>query len=81
MAANDLDVIFTNKADTVFVMADGQLLWRVIENLLVNVSKYAPAWQQSLHGHHGKSGHDRPGSEKYVQRAAEYQRRELMERF
>ena len=41
LAANDLDVIFTNKADTVFVMADGQLLWRVIENLLVNVSKYA----------------------------------------
>lgn len=41
LAASDLDVIFTNKADTVFVMADGQLLWRVIENLLVNVSKYA----------------------------------------
>lgn len=41
LSANNLDVIFTNKADTVFVMADGQLLWRVIENLLVNVSKYA----------------------------------------
>ena len=43
MAASDLQVIFTNKADSVYVMADGQLLWRVIENLLVNVSKYALA--------------------------------------
>lgn len=41
LAANDLEVIYTNKADTIFVMADGQLLWRVIENLLTNVSKYA----------------------------------------
>lgn len=41
LAANDLDVIFTNKAEAVYVMADGQLLWRVIENLLTNVSKYA----------------------------------------
>ena len=37
----NLDVIFTNKADSIYVMADGQLLWRVIENLLTNVSKYA----------------------------------------
>lgn len=41
LLASDLEVIFTNKADDVYVMADGQLLWRVIENLLVNVSKYA----------------------------------------
>lgn len=41
LAASDLEIIFTNKADDVYVMADGQLLWRVIENLLVNVSKYA----------------------------------------
>lgn len=41
LAANQLEVIFTNKADDVYVRADGQLLWRVIENLLVNVSKYA----------------------------------------
>lgn len=39
--ANNLEVIFTNKADSVYVVADGQLLWRVIENLLVNVCKYA----------------------------------------
>ena len=41
LAANELDVIYTNKAETIYVMADGQLLWRVIENLLTNVSKYA----------------------------------------
>ena len=39
--ANRLEVIFTNRAGGVYVMADGQLLWRVIENLLVNVCKYA----------------------------------------
>ncbi len=41
LEAGRLEIIFTNKADDVYVMADGQLLWRVIENLLVNVSKYA----------------------------------------
>lgn len=41
LAANQLEIIFNNKADDVYVRADGQLLWRVIENLLVNVSKYA----------------------------------------
>lgn len=41
LASSNLEIIFTNKTDDVFVMADGQLLWRVIENLLVNVSKYA----------------------------------------
>ena len=41
LAANELDVIYTNKAEAIYVMADGQLLWRVIENLLTNVSKYA----------------------------------------
>lgn len=41
LSENNLDVIFTNKADSIYVMADGQLLWRVIENLLTNVSKYA----------------------------------------
>ena len=41
LSASNLEVIFTNKADDVYVMADGQLLWRVIENLLVNVCKYA----------------------------------------
>ena len=39
--ANNLQVIFSPKAEINFVMADGQLLWRVIENLLVNASKYA----------------------------------------
>jgi len=41
-----LQVIFTDKTGSppgegTFVMADGQLLWRIMENLLVNVSKYA----------------------------------------
>ena len=46
LAASNLDVIFTDKTGSApgegtYVMADGQLLWRVMENLLVNVSKYA----------------------------------------
>lgn len=41
LAASELNVIFSKKADNTMVMADGALLWRVIENLLVNVSKYA----------------------------------------
>ncbi len=41
LSEKDLEVIFTNKAESVYVTADGQLLWRVIENLLTNVSKYA----------------------------------------
>lgn len=39
--ASNLQMILTNRAESGFVMADGQLLWRVLENLLVNVSKYA----------------------------------------
>ena len=46
LSAKGLDVIVKNEiedssAHGVGVMADGQLLWRVIENLLSNVSKYA----------------------------------------
>ncbi len=41
LAEANLDVIFENRAESTFVMADGQLLWRVMENLLVNASKYA----------------------------------------
>lgn len=41
LAANNIQVIFTPKTEGAYVMADGQLLWRVIENLLTNVSKYA----------------------------------------
>ena len=41
LEAANLDVIIDCKAETSFVRADGQLLWRVMENLLVNVSKYA----------------------------------------
>ena len=36
-----LEVIYENKTETDEVVSDGQLLWRIIENLLVNVSKYA----------------------------------------
>ena len=46
LSVKGLDVIIKNEiedssAHGVHVMADGQLLWRVIENLLSNVSKYA----------------------------------------
>ena len=41
LAQNNIDVVFTPKLESAYVMADGQLLWRVIENLLTNVSKYA----------------------------------------
>lgn len=41
LSANDLQVIISNTAEHTNVMADGRLLWRVIENLLTNVSKYA----------------------------------------
>ena len=41
LARNNIQVIFTPKAEDAYVMADGQLLWRVIENMLTNVSKYA----------------------------------------
>ena len=37
----DLNVIVKNELENPMVKADGQLLWRVIENLLSNVSKYA----------------------------------------
>lgn len=36
-----LDIQVKNECENVRVMADGQLMWRVIENLLGNVSKYA----------------------------------------
>ena len=41
LAARDLNVIVKNDLEDPMVRADGQLLWRVIENLLSNVSKYA----------------------------------------
>lgn len=36
-----LQVLFDRKPERAEVMADGQLLWRVIENLLTNTAKYA----------------------------------------
>ena len=43
LAAANLEVIFENRISggSAYVEADGQLLWRVLENLLVNASKYA----------------------------------------
>lgn len=35
------EVIFRSEQDKFFIMADGQLLWRVIENLFGNLLKYA----------------------------------------
>ncbi|MCF0151415.1 MAG: HAMP domain-containing histidine kinase [Firmicutes bacterium] len=41
LQAKGLQVIVTNKAENSMVKADGQLLWRVIDNLLSNICKYA----------------------------------------
>lgn len=41
LAQRNLNVIVKNELESPMVRADGQLLWRVIENLLSNVSKYA----------------------------------------
>ncbi len=41
LAEHELNVIVKNELESHMVRADGQLLWRVIENLLSNVSKYA----------------------------------------
>ena len=41
LSEHDLNVIVKNELSSPMVRADGQLLWRVIENLLSNVSKYA----------------------------------------
>ncbi|MCI8408881.1 MAG: HAMP domain-containing histidine kinase [Lachnospiraceae bacterium] len=37
----DLDIRNNIEGDTLYVMADGKLTWRIMENLLGNVSKYA----------------------------------------
>ena len=41
LSAKSLDVQVKNLCEGTRVVADGQLMWRVIENLLGNVSKYA----------------------------------------
>lgn len=41
LAENEIEIVYTCKVENPEVMADGSLLWRVIENLLTNVSKYA----------------------------------------
>ncbi len=41
LMARGLDIQVKNQCEGIKVMADGQLMWRVIENLLGNVSKYA----------------------------------------
>lgn len=38
---NDIQAVMSESKQHILVRADGLLLWRVIENLLVNVSKYA----------------------------------------
>lgn len=40
---SDLDVRNNIEGDTLYVIADGKLTWRIMENLLGNVSKYALA--------------------------------------
>ncbi|MFV0516102.1 MAG: histidine kinase dimerization/phospho-acceptor domain-containing protein [Aminipila sp.] len=39
--ASGLEFIINADSEKYYVLADGQLLWRVVENLLVNVLKYA----------------------------------------
>ena len=41
LISKNLDVIFTASDNTYNALADGRLLWRVIDNLLSNVYKYA----------------------------------------
>lgn len=41
LSAKGLEIQIKNNCENMRVMADGQLMWRVIENLLGNVSKYA----------------------------------------
>lgn len=41
MSVNNISVVYTNKSQHSEVMADGNLLWRVLENLFTNVGKYA----------------------------------------
>ena len=36
-----IEIIVTNRTEDTYVMADGRHLWRVFENLIVNMSKYA----------------------------------------
>ena len=38
---NKIEVILTSHTDNAMVYADGKLLWRVVENILTNVTKYS----------------------------------------
>ena len=38
---NSLDLILKKPEDEIFIMADGKLLWRVFDNLMNNICKYA----------------------------------------
>ncbi len=41
LKANSIEPILSINTKNAYVLGDGKLLWRVIENLLVNISKYA----------------------------------------
>ena len=41
IASSNVDLVYSCKVENPEVMADGNLLWRVIENLITNISKYA----------------------------------------
>lgn len=41
LAANDLTPVFSLPETPIYIRADGALLWRVIDNLLSNICKYA----------------------------------------
>ena len=41
LRASRIQAILTKRTEDTAVMADGRLLWRVLENVLTNVAKYA----------------------------------------
>ncbi len=41
LAAADLEAVITSPEEDVFIYADGRLLWRVFDNLMNNIGKYA----------------------------------------
>lgn len=41
LSAKNLDIQMKNECEDTRIMADGQLMWRVLENLFGNISKYA----------------------------------------
>lgn len=41
LAANKLELVVTSPEENVYIYADGRLMWRVFDNLMNNICKYA----------------------------------------